>query len=123
MTHGYRMIYAGIIFGAAVVFPAALKAADAPAQTAPLHGADAMDGKNKPGQDGWSWAPVPRDQAASQSGKTPGNDKTPDKTSDASRPVPNIGNHLSAGQDPGTPTATTSATSAKSTPASTSGAK
>ena len=116
---GVEMIGAGIAVVAAVLLPATSRAADPPGQTAPLHGTDAMDGKNKPGQDGWSWAPVPRDQAASQSGKTPGNDKTNDKTADGSRPVPDTGKQLTAGQDPGTPMTTTSSNSSKAVPTKT----
>jgi hypothetical protein len=55
--------------------PAVGLAADPADQGAPLHGAGVMDGKDKPGQDGWSWAPVPKVQAASKSGQTPGEDK------------------------------------------------
>lgn len=88
---------------AALYLPSPSRAADPPAGGAPLHGADVMDGKDKPGQDGWSWAPVPKTQAAGKSGQTPGEGKTTERANDGSRPVPDTGKHLSPGQDPGTP--------------------
>jgi len=78
-----------------------LQAADTGGSGAPVHGADVMDGKDKPGQDGWSWAPIPRDQAASKSAATPGEEKRAEGS--ASPPAPNSGTRLSPGQDPGTP--------------------
>jgi hypothetical protein len=71
------------------------------AEPGAVHGNDVMDGKDKPGQDGWSWAPTPRDQAASKSGRTPGEDRR--ASSSTAAPAPNGDGHLAPGQDPGTP--------------------
>jgi len=81
-----------------VLVSTASYAADPGAKGAPVHGSDVMDGKDKPGQDGWSWAPTPRDQAASKSGETPGGGKSPE-----TGPTPTTHFHLPPGQDPGTP--------------------
>jgi cell division protein FtsN len=98
---------AAVMLAAWIAVPISLHAAEPGA----VHGSDVMDGKNKPGQDGWSWAPTPRDQAASKSGSTPGEDKRASSTTTG--PAPKDGTHLPPGQDPGTPMPTTPTSSSQ----------
>ena len=57
------------------------------AQTAPgeIKGVDAMGDKNRSAQDGWSQAPVPREESASKDAPNPGGRSVEEN---AKRPVP-----------------------------------
>lgn len=65
------------------------------AQQAPIAGQDAMGDKSRSGPDGWSWAPVTRDQAPA--GHAAGQDQATPNT----RVGSNEGKTLPHGQDPG----------------------
>jgi len=87
--------------GASLAGHAAL--ADETAQQKPIAGADVMGDKGRSGPDGWSWAPVTRDQGASE--KAAGQSATNASAAPNAQPDPNAGKTLAAGDDPGTPMA------------------
>ena len=98
-----RMIGLMVVLAGALTVQVA-QAADPASVQAPVKGSDVMGDKGRSGPDGWAWAPVTRDQSAS--------DKAPGETASAVRSAPNAqasndaGKALSPGQDPGTPAAT-----------------
>lgn len=70
-----------VLFGAVTVGTPCL------AQTKPgeIKGVDAMGDKSRSAQDGWSQAPVPREQSAAKDAPDPGGQSTKEN---ANRPVP-----------------------------------
>ena len=96
-------------FAVATAFISAISAAPAAAQAAPpqtgvkdgIVGSDVMGDRNRTGPDGWSWAPVTRDQTAAGSGagETAENLK---KAPNASTAGPET-KPIAPGDDPGTP--------------------
>ncbi len=99
-----RLQYIGLmmIFGAALVGPAVH--ADETAQQAPIAGADVKGDKGRTGPDGWSWAPVTRNEAPSD--KAPGQSAANAGSAPNTQPDPGAGKTLAPGDDPGTPMAT-----------------
>lgn len=69
----------------------------------PIKGSTVMGDKGRSGPDGWSWAPVTRDQGAGAAAPGAGT-QTPNK-----QPDPQAGRSLPPGQDPGTPATAASA--------------
>ncbi|MDP4005759.1 hypothetical protein [Methylobacterium sp. NEAU K] len=82
----------------------ALAAASAPclAQTKPgeIKGIDAMGDKSRSAQDGWSQAPVPREQSAAKDAPNPGGHSTDEN---ANRPVPKAETGGSSATEPQAP--------------------
>ena len=71
------------------------------AQAGGVKGADPIEGKNRSGPDGYTWAPISRDQAPS--GRSPTEAKgQPNRQTLDHRPVSDTGKNLSPGNDPGT---------------------
>jgi hypothetical protein len=83
--------------------PPLARAAD-PSKQAPIAGQDVMGDKSRSGPDGWSWAPITRNQAAS--GRAPGQTEANIKAAPDARTASGEGKTLPAGQDPGAPAAT-----------------
>jgi hypothetical protein len=73
-------------------------AADQP--PAPVQGQDAMSDRGRTGPDGWSWAPVTRDQAPT--GPSPAASANRGGAPNT-QPGPMEGRQLPPGEDPGTP--------------------
>jgi hypothetical protein len=73
------------------------------AQAGGVKGQDVMSGRNQGGPDGFAQAPIPRTDAPS--GAAPGENKSDRSTDSLTRPVPDGGQKLSPGEDPGTPMA------------------
>ncbi len=78
--------------------------ADETAHQDPIAGADVMSDKGRSGPDGWSWAPVTRNEAPS--GKAPGQTAANTDAAPNAQPDPGAGKKLAPGDDPGTPMAT-----------------
>jgi len=74
-----------------------------PSQQTPIVGQDVMGDKSRSGPDGWSWAPMTRNQAPS--GRAPGQTEARIKAAPDARAAPGEGKTLPAGQDPGAPAA------------------
>ena len=81
---------------AAVLVTAGLQA---PVRADPgdIKGQDVKGDKNKSANDGWSQAPVPREQSAAKDAPDPGGTSTKEN---ATRPVPDAPASLGPGQDP-----------------------
>ena len=82
----------------------AARAADPASVQTPIKGSDVMGDKGRSGPDGWSWAPVTRDQAPA--GKAPGETTAAVHGAPNAMPSSGAGKSLPPGQDPGTPAAT-----------------
>ncbi|MCJ2135645.1 hypothetical protein MKK69_16560 [Methylobacterium sp. J-026] len=72
------------------------------AQTKPgeIKGVDAMGDKSRSAQDGWSQAPVPREQSAAKDAPDPGGQSTKEN---ADRPVPKAETGSSSATEPQAP--------------------
>jgi len=72
------------------------------AQTKPgeIKGIDAMGDKSRSAQDGWSQAPVPREQSAAKDAPDPGGNSTKEN---ADRPVPSAKPGGTSGTEPQAP--------------------
>lgn len=81
---------------------AATTALPAQAQTKPgeIKGVDAMGDKSRSAQDGWSQAPVPREQSAAKDAPNPGGQSIKEN---ADRPVPTAQPGGTPGTDPQAP--------------------
>lgn len=71
--------------------------------TTPIKGESVMGDKGRSGPDGWSWAPVSRDDTAA---KGTGKGQSADQMTNGTRPVAATTTSAAAGTDPGTPMAT-----------------
>jgi len=81
-----------------------LLAPGARAQQTPIAGQSVLGDKSRSGPDGWSWAPIARDQAAA--GKAPGQTDATVKAALNAQPGGDHGTNLPPGADPGTPART-----------------
>lgn len=83
-------------------FLAVAAASPAFAQTKPgeIKGIDAMGDKSRSAQDGWSQAPVPREQSAAKDAPNPGGKSIGEN---ANRPVPGADTGNSTGTEPQAP--------------------
>ncbi|EIZ84525.1 MULTISPECIES: hypothetical protein [Methylobacterium] len=83
-------------------FLAVAAASPALAQTKPgeIKGIDAMGDKSRSAQDGWSQAPVPREQSAAKDAPNPGGKSIGEN---ANRPVPGADTGNSTGTEPQAP--------------------
>ncbi len=93
-----RLVALGLLAAGPALAAGHAQAADPPQDK--IVGQDAMGDKSRGGPDGFSWAPVSRDQAAS--GKAVGETAANVKAAPNAQPD-ETGKKLPAGQDPGTP--------------------
>ncbi len=75
----------------------ALAPASALAEPGGIKGQDVMGDKSRSANDGWSQAPVPREQSAAKDAPDPGGNST---AQNRDRPVPNAGSSDNSGSDP-----------------------
>ncbi|KST61024.1 hypothetical protein AO398_10790 [Methylobacterium sp. GXS13] len=85
-----------------MAFLAVAAASPCLAQTKPgeIKGVDAMGDKSRSAQDGWSQAPVPREQSAAKDAPNPGGDSIGEN---ANRPVPKADTGGSSATEPQAP--------------------
>ncbi|SDN46605.1 hypothetical protein SAMN05216360_108222 [Methylobacterium phyllostachyos] len=85
-----------------VLLASALASSPSLAQTKPgeIKGVDAMGDKSRSAQDGWSQAPVPREQSAAKDAPNPGGQSIKEN---ADRPVPNANTGGSSATEPQAP--------------------
>ena len=98
-----------VLVGLVVAVPGA-RAAD-PTPQAGIVGSDAMGDKSRSGPDGWSQAPMTRNEAPA--GHAPGQSAATTAATPNAQPAPPGGKTLSPGQDPGTPAAPQSSSPGK----------
>ncbi len=75
----------------------ALAPSSALAEPGEIKGQDVMGDKSRSANDGWSQAPVPREQSAAKDAPDPGGNST---AMNRDRPVPNAGSSDDSGSDP-----------------------
>lgn len=76
---------------------AGLASVAAHAQPGEIKGQDVMGDKSRSANDGWSQAPVPREQSAAKDAPDPGGTST---AQNRERPVPDAGSSDNSGSDP-----------------------
>ncbi|GJE62320.1 hypothetical protein [Methylobacterium trifolii] len=94
------MLVARLLAAAAVALAASLCPVQAQTPPGEIKGVDVMGDKSRSANDGWSQAPVPREQSAAKDAPDPGGKSTGENKS---RPVPDAPATASTGTEPQEP--------------------
>ena len=95
-----RIPYGFAILALAMASVAGLPAGSAQAEPGEIKGQDVKGDKEKSANDGWSQAPVPREESAAKDAANPGGKST---EQNAERPVPSAGSSDNSASDPQKP--------------------